>query len=174
MGIYHNYHSEISDIIIPLLRNTYTWIPYFVVITYIIFKQYEKSSFVIVVIIFILGIVMSDQISAHVLKPFFGRPRPCQILDIQPLVDCGTGYSFPSAHASNYFTLAFLIQFFLSGYKFKFIAITIAVVVGSAQIYVGVHFPTDIIGGFILGLIIASIVYLVSNKYIVHKLKPKM
>lgn len=174
MGIYHNLHTEIGDAIIPFLRNTYTWIPYFVIITYCIFKRYEKSSFVIVVMIFILGIVVSDQVSAHVLKPFFGRPRPCHALDIHTLVDCGTGYSFPSAHASNFFTLAFLSQLFLSEYKIKYIAICIAIAVSFAQIYVGVHYPSDIMGGIVLGLIISLLAYIVSQKYILYKLKPKM
>lgn len=164
-GIYHHVHTEIGDRWIPLLRNTYTWIPYFFLVFYLLYKKYAKNNFLKVIALFVLCVVLSDQLSAHLLKPIFQRPRPCHSYDIVTLVDCGSGYSFPSAHASNFFTLAFLLYFFLQESCLRYWGFIVAFSVAFAQIYVGVHYPFDILGGILVGCIIAFVAQSYSKKY---------
>jgi undecaprenyl-diphosphatase len=112
---------------------------------------------------FLLTFACCDFISAGILKPFFHRIRPCNMIgitDISALVPCGHGFSFPSSHASNHFGLSFFIIFTLSK-KYKhvvWLALLWALLVVYAQMYVGVHYPSDIIAGMFLGLVIGWLV----------------
>lgn len=163
--IYNNLHSEVGDAIIPYFRDTYTWIPYFAFVFFVIYRKYDGSKFWIVVAIFILSIVISDQVSAHLLKPVFSRLRPCQHYDIIAIVPCGSGYSFPSAHASNFFTLSFLILFLFKNIYLDIVSMSFAILVGLAQVYVGVHYLSDIVGGALVGLIIAYLAQSICTRW---------
>jgi len=121
-------------------------------------------------IIFIITFGICDVTSASILKPIFNRLRPCndpELMDgIRQLVRCGIGKSFPSAHSSNHFGLSFFIIFTL-GKKYKWVvplALIWALLVVYAQVYVGVHFPLDILGGFFVGLISAIFTTLLFKK----------
>lgn len=99
-------------------------------------------------------ILLSDQTSSHILKPFFHRLRPCHVLEeLRLLVDCTNSFSFPSSHATNNFAAAV----FFSG-KYRRAApylFAIAVVVSYSRTYVGIHYPLDLAGGAILGMFCA-------------------
>jgi len=107
---------------------------------------------------FFLGtFALSDQISAHVLKEIFQRTRPCNNPHLTSLVHiivpCGSGYSFPSAHAANHFSLGVFIAATLR-VRVKWIwpaALAWAILVAYAQVYVGVHYPLDVACGGMLG-----------------------
>ena len=108
----------------------------------------------------ILLIFVSDQISSHVIKPFVGRLRPCNEILIKDyvrlLANCSSGFSFPSSHATNHFALAFfLIVLFNKRYKWVFPVLFFwAFAISYSQVYVGVHYPLDILTGGFLGTII--------------------
>jgi membrane-associated phospholipid phosphatase len=106
-----------------------------------------------------LLIAFSDLISSHLIKPFFARPRPCR----DPLFSdqvrllasyCGANGSFTSSHAVNHFAIAtFSVGTIGVGYKhFKWLYLWAAVIAYS-QVYVGVHYPTDVLFGSILGIV---------------------
>lgn len=111
-------------------------------------------------ILLIPMIVISDQLSSSVIKKIVMRPRPCHlvggvpVLDhIRLLVDCGGGYSFPSSHAVNNFAVATLLShFFPRKSRYLFAA---AGLVAFSRISVGVHYPSDILGGMLLGAAVA-------------------
>ena len=88
----------------------------------------------------------------EILKPFFNRPRPClELLNAIVYSRCSHNPSFPSNHASNIFTLATL---FTGVFRNTILlAFTIALLVGTSRIYLGVHYPTDILGGAAMGLV---------------------
>jgi len=114
----------------------------------------------IAAILLIITIVVSDQLSSSVIKYWFERPRPCQILyNVHLLVSCGSGSSFPSSHAVNNFAGALILAFFFKRFKWWFFGF--AAIVAFSRIYVGAHYPSDVIGGAIIGLFCAGSVLLV-------------
>lgn len=104
----------------------------------------------------LLAIGASDAISARVLKPNIGRVRPCHELEnVRLLVSCGGKHSFPSNHAANAFAATVTLSFFYRRYAGYFL--TAALLVGLSRIFVGVHYPGDVLGGFIVGSLCAGL-----------------
>ena len=116
---------------------------------------------------------IADFTSSTIIKKSVERPRPCHTFsnpaEINLRVHCGGGYSFPSSHATNHFAIAFfLILLFKNIWKrsLKFTFFIWAFSISFAQIYVGVHYPIDILAGSILGTFIGSfmVIFLMKNK----------
>jgi membrane-associated phospholipid phosphatase len=104
-----------------------------------------------------LTMLLTDQVAAGFLKPLIARPRPCQVFtDIHLLVSCGAGFSMPSAHAANTFGQAALLSRHIkhSGWFLYLFAIMVAL----SRVFVGVHYPGDILVGAIIGMVIGAIV----------------
>jgi undecaprenyl-diphosphatase len=111
-------------------------------------------------------IVFSDQLSSSIIKKLVCRPRPCHMIDSVPmvtgirlLVDCGGGFSFPSSHAVNNFAAATLFSYFYRKWIWAFAAF--AGLVSLSRVSVGVHYPSDILGGAVIGVLCAVIILLV-------------
>ncbi|PWB74678.1 phosphatase PAP2 family protein [candidate division GN15 bacterium] len=101
-----------------------------------------------------LTLAVTDQLSAAWLKPFFARPRPCHIIPIDTmrlLVNCGSGYSMPSSHAANAFGQAIL--FGLAFPRTRWWLAGIAAIIALSRIFVGVHYPGDILVGTAIGIL---------------------
>ena len=102
-------------------------------------------------------IALSDQLSSSVLKFLIERARPCHDLaNVHLLIGCGSGYSFPSSHAVNNFAGAIVLSYFLPRWTWAFFSF--AALVAFSRVYVGVHYPSDVIGGAIIGLLIGAAV----------------
>ncbi len=114
-----------------------------------VFLQKKKE----ILLVFIPGV--SAWILAQTLKFLIQAPRPFDLLPQVRSLISETGYSFPSGHATFYSALAFSI-FFLHK-KTGYVFILFAFLIGIARIAVGVHFPVDILGGFLLGFLISYI-----------------
>ena len=141
------------DWFMPFITERNHWFPVWaVVIIGLVWKGGRKGRTAIVLIIPL--IFMSDQLSAHVLKPLIGRARPCVTLpDIHLLVGMKTSLSFPSAHATNFFALATFFNYFYPKYRWWYFSA--ASLVALSRVSIGVHYPLDIIGGAILGALCA-------------------
>jgi len=108
----------------------------------------------IMVIGLLVAVAITDPLAAKVLKPLIGRIRPCHALSdsVRLLWNCGGMFSFPSNHAAN--TAAMATTFGMFYPKSLWFGVPIALLVGFSRIYLGVHYPLDILGGFILGAVL--------------------
>lgn len=151
------------DIVLTFLRTAPNWIPLYIFLAVYLLYTYKLDAIQYVFYI-IIAFALADFISHGILKPWIHRLRPCHSLTLHArlvLGHCGGKWSFPSTHASNHMAIALSIV--LSGiFKKKwinYIWIFWALAIGFAQIYVGVHYPSDIIAGYVLGILIAYFNY---------------
>jgi undecaprenyl-diphosphatase len=110
-----------------------------------------KRSIRLAAVCLIVTVLFSDQLSSSVIKYWLIRDRPCHVLeDVKLLVSCGSGYSFPSSHAVNNFAGALMLAFFFPRAKWWYFGF--AAVIAFSRVYVGVHYPLDVVGGCVIGL----------------------
>ena len=114
----------------------------------------EKKAGIVFLVFIGLTLAITDPFSSRLLKDWVGRVRPCHVLEeVRLLTDCNTSYSFPSSHAVNIFAAAFFLSQPLK--KLSPLFFGIAGIVGYSRIYIGIHYPLDVIGGAAIGLLIA-------------------
>lgn len=169
--INQNLSNTFFDTVMPFIRNKKTWIPFYLFLAYFILKKYSLKNAAFIIVLAVLCVALADGVSSHILKPYFHRLRPCNFEPFAQhinlvLKNCSGAFSFPSSHAANHFALGtFLALVFYKLYKwFSLLLIIWAGFICFAQIYVGVHFPSDIFGGSFLGIFIAFIAYFVYKK----------
>jgi membrane-associated phospholipid phosphatase len=155
-------HRDMSarwlDGLMLLLRNQFTWVPLYVFMLYWILRR-DRPTALKFICLTILCFAITDYTSASILKFHFVRLRPCYDEDmttvIRGIIGCGGKYSFPSSHAANHFGLAtfwFYAIIHIARRKWHWLWLW-AFIIGLAQVYVGKHFPLDIAGGAVLGII---------------------
>ncbi len=145
--------NPVLDKVMPFITNLNNWIiAYLILILGLIIYGGKQGR--IAAILIILGIAINDQVCSNLFKDLIDRLRPCLTLsDVHLLVNCGPGKSMPSSHAANNFNLAVILSYFFPRFRASFF--TIASLVALSRVYVGVHYPSDIIVGAILGYLIA-------------------
>jgi len=107
----------------------------------------------------VLGVALSDQLSAHALKFVFERVRPCNALDgVLTPAGKSDAFSFPSSHAANMGSSMFLLSMAFRPWWPLFLLI--GLLVGLSRIYLGLHYPSDVLGGYLIGLLVGYLVWL--------------
>lgn len=155
-------HNESWDQIMLFISGKVEWIPLYILLLILIFLNYKRKS-IWVILASALLILLSDQISVQVFKEGFQRYRPCHNLDIKSIVHivnnkCGGTYGFVSSHATNSFAIATFIGLLLKkrGLKWGLLLLILwATIVSYSRIYLGVHYPSDVFGGALLGIALA-------------------
>lgn len=148
------------DELFVAMRTPKTWIPLYFVLSALIYFKLGLRQFL--VILFFSGVLIffTDYTVAGVLKSWVERLRPCHIPELHArlLVECGSGYSFISAHACNHMGIALFYGLLLHKYIPWSLATLIvwASCISYAQIYVGVHYPSDVLVGCVFGAIIGA------------------
>jgi len=146
----HTLSCGFFDLFFSFITNVRHWFPvYIIALLYLVIKGGRKGR--IAAVIVLLLVAATDQFGARVLKEIFQRLRPCNALpDVLTPLGCTGTFSFPSNHALNNFAVAF---FFLLIYpKAKWYLITAASLIAISRVYLGLHYPSDILGGAILGI----------------------
>ncbi len=152
------------------ISQKYLWIPMYALILYFIIKKYKWKTITV-----LLSVVILITLISVFIKDFFERLRPCHNPSIESMVHlvngyCGGSFGFISSHASNSFALAVFTGMLLKNnlrYYFPLIILW-AIIVCYSRIYLGAHYPADIIGGALLGSILAFImnkVLFITNNY---------
>lgn len=150
--INHNLANPLFDRFFVFITDVHNWYLLYVTLWAILFfKGGRKGK--IAAVTALLVITASDQISSSLLKNMIGRVRPCNALEnVRMLVGCTGSYSMPSSHAVNNFAIA---AFFSLLYKeYKYVLYTVATLVALSRPYVGVHYPSDIVVGAAVGILI--------------------
>jgi membrane-associated phospholipid phosphatase len=163
-------HIGILDDFMPYWRSMYFWVPLYVFfITYLIINSGKTGGILLLALVLTVG--AADVFSSRIIKKTVARVRPCNNVDLKDkvklLVPCGGGYSFTSSHATNHFAAAFFLfsTFFKNKKKMKGVLLGWAASIAFGQVYVGVHYPLDVICGALLGSLIGFLGAFLYNKY---------
>ena len=172
------WHNSFFDAFFPFTREAFFWAPFYLFLLLFVIINYKKYGWLWMLFL-IINVFLSDFVSSSVIKEVVFRLRPCRdpaIADhVRFLVQyCPVSSGFTSSHAANHFAAAMFIfatlrQKIAIGKWWVFIFFW-AFIPCYAQVYVGVHFPTDILGGIFAGLILGSLVGFIFNKMFLKRL----
>jgi undecaprenyl-diphosphatase len=158
LAVNNGWQNPFMDAVCPWLRQPKTWIPLYLLVLYFSWKNFGRHTLWIALGAGLL-VLISDQFSANLIKNTFQRLRPCNdpmLKDkVHLLVHCGGGYSFMSAHATNHFAVAVYFSVLFKNFLPKLLpfALLWAALISLSQVYVGVHYPFDVLCGAITGCI---------------------
>jgi undecaprenyl-diphosphatase len=168
-------HNEFWDFVMFWASEKLIWIPLYIFFLYLIIRYFKKKSYWIIAMV-ILMIAVSDLLSVHAFKNVFMRLRPCHEPALEGLVHlvknkCGGEFGFVSSHAVNHFAMAafFSVIFFKRIRFFIPLIFLWAAFISYSRIYLGVHYPGDVICGGMVGIsfgfLFGKLAIFIINKY---------
>jgi undecaprenyl-diphosphatase len=161
-------HTDTLDPIMSGISEKYTWIPFYAILLAIIIWKFKyKAVYILLGVGFV--ILLADQFTSTFMKPFFERFRPCHDPDLAGMVylveGCGGKFGFASSHAANTFGLAtYIYLIFHKIYRHIGWLFLWALIVSYSRIYLGAHYPLDILVGAVIGILMGWLIYLLMIK----------
>lgn len=172
-------HSPGWDPIWATITHRETWYPLYIVLIGLIFYQDRQRGWWTVLLL-ILAVVLADQITSGLMKPLFARPRPCHEEALAGLVHtvngkCGGRFGFASSHAANSFAVAvFLFRLWWPKWRWLGWALLVwAALVSYSRIYMGVHYPADVLVGGAIGALAGGQSYRLIARFPFRKATPE-
>lgn len=154
--------NPLFDTVMPVITSIDFW-RYPVLLTLAGIAVFGGRYGLATVLVGIILLVISDQLSSQLLKDFFGRLRPCHdVPDIRVLTGCGNTKSFPSSHATN--TIAAAVFFGLRYRRILSMLLGISIVVSFSRVYIGIHYPGDLLAGWVLGALCALTIFMIFSR----------
>ena len=161
----NNLGSESWDGLWLIITEKLSSIPLYILLLYLVFKQFGWKGALIIMVTAALMITATDQLANLFKYILFQRPRPCRVEELKPIMrfiadGCGR-YGYFSAHAASTMAVTVFLGFILKNkYKYlPFLLLFWAAIVAYSRIYLGVHYPLDIITGMFFGAILGCIFY---------------
>ncbi len=154
----NSWHSEWLNPLMVFFSGGLIWLPLMLMPIWIAYYNLNKKVFLLFILFLFLAIIASDVTSSYIFKNIFNRMRPCRVAELKDLIyqfgqKCGGKFGFVSSHASNSIALAVFSLRCLQLKKPYFIfIITLPLVISYSRIYLGVHYPGDILGGTVIGI----------------------
>jgi undecaprenyl-diphosphatase len=157
-------NTPFLDHFMLLVSNKWVWVPFYATVIFIVARYYKKDVLFILPAL-ILFVVFADQISSGFFKDFFQRLRPTREEDLLPILHIVNGYKgggmygFVSSHAANTFGFAVLTALLFKDKFYGYMIFAWAIIVSYSRIYLAVHYPFDVLGGFVVGTVVAFAIY---------------
>jgi len=156
--------SAYWDGVMWTVTNTLTWIPLLLVLLYVVMKNSDMSRLLLVIAAMALTILIADRLSSGLIKPLVMRWRPTHDVTFYNTIDTvfgykGGRYGFVSSHAANTFSIFIFLSLLLRSRLMTFCLFLWAVIASFSRIYLGVHFPGDILCGALLGVLVGMFTY---------------
>ncbi|MEQ8324201.1 MAG: phosphatase PAP2 family protein [Vicingaceae bacterium] len=163
-------HSPFYDDFMSAISDRFIWIPLYAYLLFMLIREYGIRSIYLILFVALL-VTLTDQLSVHLFKNTIQRLRPCHEPEIRSLVHivndhCGGNYGFISSHSANTFALAVYLGNLLSSKsKFWLTALLIwAALVSYSRIYLGVHYPLDILFGGLFGALMGTVMLRITRR----------
>ena len=163
-------HNAFFDTFMLLFTGRWTWVPMYLALVYLLFRNMTPKQATMCLVAIALVIVLADQMSSSLIRHAVGRLRPANLDNpISSMVHVvndyrGGRYGFPSSHAANSFGLAFFMLYLFRRSKLPAFLMLWAIVNCYSRIYLGVHYPGDILCGALVGIVAATVVWFIYKK----------
>jgi len=168
-------HSSYFDNFMWVVSAKLTWIPLYLSVLYLLIRTFKKDSIWIILSV-ILCIVISDQVASGLFKELVKRLRPSHVDNLKAVIHLVKGYDgglygFASSHAANSAGLAVITSLIFRNRLYTFSMLAWALLVSYSRIYLGVHYPGDILGGMAIGVMAALFCFFILNSLRLQVLK---
>lgn len=166
---FNSRHAPYWDIVMKLASSKLIWVPMYVALLIAYCRAYGWRSMLVAVVLTALAVTFADQISASVIRPYFERLRPSNpdnpISQFVHIVDGYRSgkYGFPSCHAANTFAVVTFTSLVFNRWKFTLFILLWAVVNCYSRVYLGVHYPGDLLVGSVIGCMCGAMAFLIGS-----------
>ena len=154
-------HTPALDAVMVFVSNRTVWFPAYALLTGWLIWHFRRRA-VLLLPLLIAAVALADSITSRLFKPFFGRLRPCHAPELAGLLHlpdgCGGQFGFLSSHTANSVALAVFLALVLPGSRFRGLKIGVALwamLLSYSRIYLGAHYPSDVLGGALVGALLA-------------------
>jgi undecaprenyl-diphosphatase len=169
---FNGLHNEISGSFWAWITYAPTWIPLYILFVGLFIYHFKKDSIWVIIAVGLVA-ACTDQVTSSIMKPYFARLRPCHdpVLGLlaNVITGCGGKYGFASGHSANAFGFASFTWLALHRrWPWTGLLFVWAAMVAFSRIMVGVHYPSDITVGALVGMAIAGLIFILLNKIYFH------
>lgn len=162
----NQHHSSGLDSIMIFFSNKYVWIPLYLYLIGLLIYRFKHTAWKYILYL-IVSVAISDQICSSFLKPLIQRIRPCHEAGFQSWIHlaegCGGQFGFCSSHAANSFALAIGFYLITKNKAWLYVLVCWASIIAYSRIYLGAHYPIDVIVGAGVGTAVAVILKRIVN-----------